>query len=266
MNPHGKIVLITGASSGIGAAAARAFAAAGASVVLAARSQEALEQLAEELPGQPLVVPTDISSETEAHAMVERTIAGRGRLDILINNAGIGLTGPVATVAPADLERVLAVDLFGPLYAIQAAVPHMQRQARGQIINVSSILAVQTLPGIGGYAAAKSALERLSESLRMELLPSGIAVTVVRPGRTQTPFAERRLGNMRERWRPRGVPPEAVARALLRAARREPRVEYVTLGDKLLLLVAALVPTLTERLAARVARWEDEQRNTGNTT
>jgi short-subunit dehydrogenase len=262
MHPADKTVLITGASSGIGAAAARAFAGAGASLVLAARSEAALQELAAELPGHPLVIPTDISQADQARAMVERSIAERGQLDILINNAGIGLTGMVATLGPADLQRILAVDVFGPLYAIQAAVPHMRQRQRGQIINVSSVLGVQPLPGVGGYAAAKAALESLSSALRMELMHSGIAVTVVRPGRTETPFAARRLGRGRESWRPRGVPPEAVARALLRAARNEPRVEYVTLGDRLLLLAAALAPAIIERLLASLTRWKDEQRST----
>ncbi|NJO83170.1 MAG: SDR family NAD(P)-dependent oxidoreductase, partial [Blastochloris sp.] len=206
MHPAGKIVLITGASSGIGAAAAHTFASAGARLVLAARSADALHTLAAQLPGQPLVVPTDMASARQVQAMIRCVIAERGQLDILINNAGIGLTGMIAAMHPDDWQRVLAVDLFGPLYAIQAAVPYMRQRQRGQIINVSSVLAVQPLPGVGGYAAAKAALESMSAALRMELLPSGIAVTIVRPGRTRTAFAARRLGRGRERWRPRGVP------------------------------------------------------------
>jgi short-subunit dehydrogenase len=261
MNPRDKTVIITGASSGIGAAAARTFAAAGARVVLAARSVEALEQLAADLPGEPLVVPTDISVEAEAHALIERAIAACGQVDILINNAGIGLTGAVASLAPANLERVFTVDVLGPLYAIQAAVPTMRERGSGQIINVSSVLGVYTLPGVGGYAACKAALESLNQALRIELLGSGIAVTIVRPGRTQTPFASKRLGSGRERWKPRGVSPEAVARALLRAAHREPRVAYVTLGDRLLPFIARLAPALAEPLLAKFATWEDEQRH-----
>jgi short-subunit dehydrogenase len=138
----------------------------------------------------------------------------------------------------------------------------MRQQGRGQIINVSSVLGPLPLPGVGGYAAAKAMLESLSTTLRMELRSSNIAVTTLRPSTTQTPFAQRRLGQGRERWRPRGVPPEAVARALLRAAHHEPRIAYVTIGDRLQLLLAALVPALTERLLARLVAWEDEQRTT----
>lgn len=258
MDPRGKVVIITGASSGIGAAAARAFAAAGADVALAARSVAALERLAAELPGKPLVVPTDVSVATEAHALIARVVAERGRIDILINNAGIGLAGPVATLAPADLEQALAINLLGPLYTIQAAVPHMRQRGRGQIINVSSVVGRQALPYLGGYAAAKAALDRLTEALRMELYGSGIKVTLFRPGTTRTGFRARRLGHGHERRRiaPRGVTPEAVALALLRAARREPRVAYVAFSDRLMVWLAALIPDVVERVLVRTFTWE----------
>lgn len=259
MDPKGKIVIITGASSGIGAATARVFAVAGADVVLAARSQAALEQLATELPGRPLVVPTDVSRAEQARALVTQTLAERGRVDILINNAGVGLAGPIAAIAPSDLEQTLAVGLFGPLATIQAAVPAMRQQQRGQIINVSSVLGLRALPYLGGYAATKAALDRLTEALRMELRGTGIAVTLVRPGTTRTGFSERRLGQGRERRRmaPAGVPPEVVAQVLLRAARREPRVAFVTLGDRLRLAFAALLPGLAERALATAFSWEE---------
>lgn len=261
MDPQGKVVVITGASSGIGAATARAFAAAGADVALAARSVEALDHLAATLPGRPLVVPTDVSDAAQVHTLIERVIAERGQVDIVINNAGVGLAGPVATLDPLDLELVLAVDLFGPLYVIQAVVPHMRGRGHGQIINVSSVAGLQALPYLGGYAAAKAALDRLTEALRMELRGSGVAVTLVRPGTTRTGFATHRLGRGRERRRlsSRSVPPEAVARALLRAARREPRVAYVTLSDRLMVLLALFLPSIIERTLAQAFRWESGQ-------
>ncbi|GAB4444815.1 MAG: SDR family oxidoreductase [Chloroflexi bacterium OHK40] len=258
MDPRDRVVIITGASAGIGAAAARAFGAAGARLVLAARSRERLEHLAATLPGQPIVVPTDVSDPAQCRALVARALAEAGRADILINNAGVGLAGPVAELAPEDVWRALAVDLFGPLALIQAAVPPMRAQGRGQIINVSSVLAAQPLPYLGGYAAAKAALERLSEALRMELRGSGITVTVLRPGTTSTGFRASRLGSGSERRRiaAPGVPPEAVARALLRAARDEPRVAYVRFADRLALRASALFPALVERLLAGAITWE----------
>lgn len=258
MDPRDRVVIITGASAGIGAATARAFASAGARLVLAARSPEPLQRLAADLPGEPVVVPTDVSDPAQCRALVERALAAYGRIDILINNAGVGLAGPVAELAPADLEKALAVDLLGPLRLIQAVLPTMRAQGSGQIINVSTVLAAQPLPYLGGYAAAKAALERLSEALRMELAGSGVAVTVVRPGTTQTAFRDNRLGAGRDRRKiaPKGVPPELVAQAILRAARREPRLAYVRAADRLALWAAALLPALVERALGRAISWE----------
>lgn len=256
MDPQGKVVILTGASAGIGAATARQFAAAGARLALVARSREPLERLAASLPGAHLALPADVADPTACRALVAAAVAHFGRVDLLINNAGVGLAGPVAALAPADVERALAVDLLGPLHLIQAALPHMA--GHGQIINVSTVLAAQPLPYLGGYAAAKAALERLSEALRMELRGSGVAVSVVRPGTTRTGFTANRLGAGQERRRiaPRGVPPETVARAILRAARREPRLAYVTIGDRLGVWLARLLPAMVERVLSRTITWD----------
>ncbi|WP_298821683.1 SDR family NAD(P)-dependent oxidoreductase [Chloroflexus sp.] len=260
MDPRHRVVIITGASSGIGAATARCFAAVGARLALAARSADALTRLAAELP-QAIAVPTDVSDPAACARLVEQTVATYGGVDILINNAGIGLTGPVTSLARADLERVLAVDLLGPIWLIQAVAPVMRAAGRGQIINVSSVLAVQPLPYLGGYAAAKAALEQISNALRIELHGSGIVVTVVRPGTTRTAFNQRRLGSGRERRciAPPGVPPEAVARAILRAARTEPRLAYVSWIDRLALLAGRLAPGLIDAVLARAFGWEEQR-------
>lgn len=260
MHLSDRVVIITGASSGIGAATARAFAAAGARVALAARSAAPLEQLAAALPGRPLVAPTDVRDAAACRALIERVAAEAGRVDVLVNNAGVGLAGPVADVQPDDLRAALEVDLLGPLHLIQAVVPLMRRQGRGLIINVSSVLAAQPLPYLGGYAGAKAALERMSEALRMELQGSGVRVSVVRPGTTQTAFNQRRLGRGSEQRRlaPRGVPPEAVARCIVRAAQREPRIAYVRLADRMALLAAALFPAVVERALGRAIGWQAE--------
>ncbi len=256
MDPRDKVVILTGASAGIGAATARLFAGAGARLALAARSREPLERLAAALPGAPLAVPTDVADPAACAALVAAAAARFGRVDILINNAGVGLAGPVAALDPADLARALAVDLLGPLHLMQAALPQMA--GRGQIINVSTVLAAQPLPYLGGYAAAKAALERLSEALRMELRGAGVAVSVVRPGTTRTAFSANRLGAGAERRRlaPRGVPPEAVARAILRAAHREPRLAYVSAGDRLGVILARLLPGVVEGALGRAISWE----------
>jgi short-subunit dehydrogenase len=261
MNPNGKTVIITGASSGIGAAAARAFADAGARVVLAARDAQRLAVVARNLRGPALVVPTDVTDRAAVDALVARGVAEFGGVDIVVNNAGVGLAAPVAELAAADFERALAVDLFGPLALTQAALPHMRERGRGQLIYVSSVVGLRSLPYLGGYAAAKAALDRLTEALRVELRGSDVAVTLVRPGTTRTGFAEHRLGSGRERRRvsARAATPEQVAHTLVRAAVREPRVAYVAWADRLRVLFSLLAPGLTDTLLGQAFEWEEPQ-------
>jgi NAD(P)-dependent dehydrogenase (short-subunit alcohol dehydrogenase family) len=160
MHPKGKTIIITGASSGIGAATARIFAAAGANVVLAARDEARLQAVAHDLPGRPLVAPTDVARAQDIERLVMTTAATYGGIDLVVNNAGVGLAAPVAELRRADFERALAVDLFGPLALTQAALPHLRRRGRGQLIFVSSVVGLRALPYLGGYAAAKAALDR----------------------------------------------------------------------------------------------------------
>ena len=260
MHPNGKVVIISGASAGIGAATARIFAAAGAKVVLAARDQARLQSVARDLPGQPLIVPTDVASQEDIDQLVATTNATFGGIDLVINNAGVGLAAPVATLSRSDFEKALAVDLFGPLALAQAALPDLRRRGRGQLIFVSSVVGLRALPYLGGYAAAKAALDRLTESLRVELRGSGVAVTLVRPGTTRTGFRDNRLGSGRERRRvnARAATPEHVGQAILRAAIREPRVQYVTLADRLRIGFSLFAPRLTDWMLGRAFSWEEK--------
>jgi short-subunit dehydrogenase len=258
MHPADKTVIITGASSGIGAATARAFAAAGANVVLAARDEAKLAAVAGTLAGGALIVPTDVSDHSAIKRLVSETVTTFGGVDIVINNAGVGLAAPVAEISVNDFEQALAVDLFGPLALTQAALPHMRRDG-GQLIYVSSVVGLRALPYLGGYAAAKAALDRLTEALRVELRDSGITVTLVRPGSTRTGFSENRLGSGREqrRVKARATTPEHVARAILKAAVREPRVAYVSLTDRLTLAFSLLAPQLTDWMLGRAFKWRE---------
>ncbi len=259
MNPTNKTVIITGASAGIGAATARAFAGAGAHVVLAARDGARLEEVARGLTGRHLVVPTDVSDAQAVEALVARTVEAFGGVDIVINNAGVGLAAPVATLKAEDFHRALAVNLLGPLALTQAALPHMRGRGRGQSIYISSVVGLRALPYLGGYAAAKAALDRLTEALRVELRGSGVAVTLVRPGTTSTGFSQRRLGSGHERRRvsARAASPEQVAQAILRAAIHEPRVAYVSWSDRLTVLASLLAPRLADWLLGRSFGWEE---------
>ena len=251
------MAVVTGASSGIGEATALALAGRGAAVMLAARAEEKLRFLEREIStagGRALAVRTDVTDRDSVEAMVERTIEEFGSLDVLVNNAGLGLSGRVAELRAEDLRHVLEVNLIGPLVCIQAALPHMRQE--GRIINVSSVVGKRAIPKVGGYCATKSALNALSDALRVEVAGRGITVTSVYPGTTQTAFREnsRRTKDEKRGWRPRGVVPEEVAAKIAAAAESGGRDVYVTLPDRLFVAGTTLAPGLFDRLLRLWAR------------
>lgn len=259
-----RVAIVTGASSGIGAATARALAQARAHVVLAARRQEQIAALAAELAAayavRTLAVPTDMSRPEEIARLVGRTVAEFGRVDILINNAGLGLQGDVADLAPADLRYLFDVNVFGAVQAMQAVIPPMRSQRGGMIVNISSILGKVVVPSLGmvgssaGYTASKYALNAFSAAARMELRSAGIHVVTVLPGVTRSEFNQHFLVTDREqpqRVRRTGslmgvVPPERVAARIVRAIERREREVYITLKDRLFVLAATAAPGLFE--------------------
>jgi short-subunit dehydrogenase len=251
------VAVVTGASSGIGEATALALAGQGATVMLVARAEEKLQFLEREISaagGRALAVRTDVTDRDSVAAMVERTIEEFGSLDVLVNNAGLGLSGRVAELRAEDLRHVLEVNLIGPLVCIQAALPHMRQG--GRIINVSSVVGKRAIPKVGGYCATKSALNALSDALRVEVAGQGITVTSVYPGTTQTAFREnsRRTKDEKRGWRPRGVVPEEVAARIVAAAESGGRDVYVTLPDRLFVAGTMLAPGLFDRLLCLWAR------------
>jgi len=256
MRVEGKVVLITGASSGIGLATARAFAAAGSQVVLVARTKQALDDLAVEINnagGHAIAVSTDITDKSAVQSLVAKVEHDLGRLDVLINNAGIGINSPVPEMDPSDFEQVLAVNLLGPLYLIQATLPLMIAQGRGIIVNVLSISGRRAMPNSGGYCASKAALELLTDSLRMEVAMAGIKVVNVYPGFVLTPFGSHALGaKPRGRGRRFALSPHRVAQTIVKATRHERRDSYVTLFDRLAVAAARQFPALADWAMQRI--------------
>ena len=182
-NIDGKVVVITGASSGLGAATARHLAAQGARLVLGARRLDRLHVLTEELNLPPrAAVRTDVTDREQVKRLVDSTVAAHGRIDVIINNAGLMPHSPLERGKVDDWDRMIDVNVKGVLYGIAAALPHMIRQKSGHIINVSSVAGHKVRPGSAVYAATKVAVRMLSEGLRQEVKPYGIRTTVISPG------------------------------------------------------------------------------------
>jgi len=190
-NIQDKVIVITGASSGLGEAAARLLAAHGAKLVLGARRLDRLHDLSRELDlGDRAVVRTDVTSFDRVKQLVDHAVATHGRIDVLINNAGLMPHSPLERVKVEDWNRIIDVNIKGVLYGIGAALPHMQAQKSGHIINVSSVAGHKVRPGSAVYAASKSAVRVISEGLRMEVKPYNIRTTIISPGAVESELAD----------------------------------------------------------------------------
>ncbi|HTT69057.1 MAG TPA: SDR family oxidoreductase [Gemmatimonadales bacterium] len=190
---EGKVVVITGASSGLGEAAARHLCAQGASVVLGARRADRLQALAKELTaqgGKALALATDVTDYEQVKRLVDTAVRTFGRIDVMLNNAGLMPHSPLERLKIDDWNRTIDVGLKGVLYGIAAALPHMQRQKSGHIINVSSVAGHKVRPGGVVYAATKTAVRVLSEGLRMEVKPYNIRTTIISPGAVATELVD----------------------------------------------------------------------------
>lgn len=180
-----SVVLITGSSSGIGHALCHSFADRGFRVVATARRPESLKSLAAQ---GMATLPLDVTSTADIQAAIAAVLEQEGRLDVLVNNAGYGLFGPLLDISPSALEKQFHTNVFAPLAIIQAVAPIMKRQGQGLILNIGSISGVITTPFAGAYCGSKAALHALSDALRMELAPFGIRVVTVQPGAIASNF------------------------------------------------------------------------------
>ncbi len=189
MNIDQAVVIVTGASSGIGAATARAASHAGAQLVLIARREDRIGQLAEEL-GDAIPVRCDVTDAQQVTAAVETATSAFGRIDVLINNAGQGLQAPIEQIEAADFRALLELNLVAPLLTRQAVIPLMREQAAGSIVNVSSGTTFSALPGSGAYVASKAGLNMLSAVARVDLQNTGITVSTMYPFIIDTEFVQ----------------------------------------------------------------------------
>jgi len=251
-----KTILITGASQGIGAAAARAFAAYPVKLALVARSQSLLTDLADELNQKPDVTATpivaDVSDPAAIGQVVVQTRAALGPIDILVNNAGVGMSSPVGDFDIATARALFDLNFWGAIQMVHAVLPEMRQRQDGLIINISSIVGRRAMPGIGVYCASKFALNAFSESIRVELQPDHVRVVSFYPGVTATHFGDNLLtGPSQSQGRLKATPAEVVGKAIVRAARKEPRDAYATLFDRIFVMAATLAPGLMDSLLGR---------------
>jgi len=191
-NIQGKVVVITGASSGLGEATARLLSAQGATVVLGARRVDRLQSLADELTkggGKAIVVATDVTDRDQVKRLVDTAVQKFGRIDVMLNNAGLMQQSPLERLKVDEWDNMIDINIKGVLYGIAAALPHMQRQKSGHIINVSSVAGHKVTPAGTVYSATKHAVRAISEGLRQEVKPYNLRTTIISPGAVATELA-----------------------------------------------------------------------------
>ncbi|MGH7104256.1 MAG: SDR family oxidoreductase [Acetobacteraceae bacterium] len=230
-NIAGKIVVITGASSGLGEAAARHLARDGAKLVLGARRLDRLQALARELSlGEDAAVKTDVTDRAQVAALVARAVQTHGRVDVMLNNAGLMPQSPLERLKVDEWDRMIDVNLKGVLYGIAAVLPQMQRQKSGHIINVSSVAGHRVGPGSAVYAATKFAVRALTEGLRQEVKPYNIRTTVISPGAVATELPNSvtdpaTAARLRKFYEEAAIPADSFARAVAFAISQPPEVD-----------------------------------------
>ncbi|MEO5930388.1 MAG: SDR family NAD(P)-dependent oxidoreductase [Candidatus Kapaibacterium sp.] len=217
MRLHGTVVLVTGGSSGIGAAVARMLAAEGATIVLASRNEGKLRQVAETLPdrSRTLIIPTDVGDEEQVRGMIEKTIKGFGKIDVLVNNAGFGVFGSIVDLTSEEFDRVLRVNLRGTFLCMKYALPGMYERNRGTVINISSLAGKHGFAGGAAYCSSKFGVMGLAECAFNEARSHNVRMVTICPGSVDTMFFDE--ANTTSPNRDKILQPEDVAATVLLA-------------------------------------------------
>ena len=249
-----RTVLISGASSGIGAELARQAIAKGSRVGLVARSKDSLESLRAELGDRCVVAPADVTQPDEVAGAVQAVAQALGPVDILVNNAGIGLYGAFLDAEVDEIDRLMRTNYLGVVHLLKAVLPGMVERRRGHVVTVGSIAGRIGAPFEAAYSASKFAVTGLTEALSVELAPFGIGASIVSPGPVDTPFFDNR-GHKYERKRPKPVPPAQVARAVISVVEGNRSEKFVPSILRQAVVTKSLVPALfgwgTQRTFAR---------------
>jgi len=255
-----KKILITGASSGIGKALAVEMSKAGAQLVLTSRKKDLLDNVAREIIQEcpdipaPLTIPCDVTNTMDIRRLFNTCDKKTGGIDILINNAGIGVYGEGDMATLEDYREIMEVNYFGAVQCMLAAIPSMKKKKMGTIVNISSVAALHGVPFLGGYGASKAALVAFSQSLRAELIKDGISIVVVYPGYTETEFFEheKKVGRAQ---RPEGpyMPVKQVAKSIIKCIEHEKEELVLSLEGKALSATRKLFPGLVRRAMNKIA-------------
>lgn len=254
MNLKNKVVVITGASSGIGKELGFDFAKKGAAVVLAARNVKALEEnaaLIQKTGGRALAVQTDVSRRFQVESLIHRAISEFEKVDILINNAGVSpAKGTILENTEEDVRATMEVNFMGSLYGVWAAAPQMEKIGGGLIVFVTSVLGKRGAPLSAAYSASKFAIQGLAESIRSELIRKNIRVITICPPGVDTPFFANNGAPEKRRYRLHPV--KKISRMIVRACEKETREALLTIDTKLLHYLNVFVPALLDRAIAKV--------------
>lgn len=258
-----KTYLITGASTGIGAALARAWAARGDNVVLAARNEDALKELAQQCGPNALAVKTDVTDPKQCEAMVKAAVDRFGGLDVLVNNAGISMWARFREITDLSLfERIMRVNYLGTVYSTHYALPHLLA-SKGLVVGISSLTGKTGVPTRSGYAASKHAMQGFLDSIRIELRGTGVDVLVVSPGFVKTDIRSKVLGpdgkslEASPRDETEGMSVEACTSIIVRAVDRRARDVVMTPRAKVGMWLKLVAPGVVDRIAARAVKEKD---------